>query len=174
MTTENGSSPTPAAAPEKPTPVPRPTPAPKPKPGGSKPKPGAKPMKPAGAPKPAAAPRKAGRPKPGSAPGKPKASAGAGKVDADRKLRQASLWLRHLADPTRCAILRILGTGPQDVGSIVAQLGGTQPAISHHLALLRHGEIVEPTRDGKFNRYALTPRGMQLREVIEKMAAVAS
>jgi len=35
----------------------------------------------------------------------------------------------------------------------------SQPATSHHLALLRHGGIIAPRRQGKNNSYALTDAG---------------
>ena len=41
-----------------------------------------------------------------------------------------------------------------------------QPAVSHHLALLRHGRLIEPRRMGKHNYYYLTDAGRELAEVV--------
>ena len=47
-----------------------------------------------------------------------------------------------------------------------AQLNQTQPAVSHHLALLRHGGIIIPRRQGKNNFYGLTEVGEDLVKLI--------
>ena len=43
----------------------------------------------------------------------------------------------------------------------------SQPAVSHHLALLRHGGIIAPRRQGKNNFYALTEAGDHLAQVVQ-------
>ena len=45
----------------------------------------------------------------------------------------------------------------------------SQPAVSHHLALLRHGGLIAPRRQGKNNYYALTEAGTQLMQVVRTM-----
>ena len=47
--------------------------------------------------------------------------------------------LRAITDPTRFRILLNLHAGARNVGEMAVELGGeiTQPALSHHLALLR-------------------------------------
>jgi ArsR family transcriptional regulator len=37
-------------------------------------------------------------------------------------------------------------------------LGQSQPAVSHHLALLRVAELIESRRDGKHNFYRVLPQ----------------
>ncbi|MHC5544149.1 ArsR/SmtB family transcription factor, partial [Singulisphaera rosea] len=46
-------------------------------------------------------------------------------------------------------------------------LNQSQPAVSHHLALLRHGGIIAPRRPGKNNYYALTSVGEELAKVVK-------
>jgi DNA-binding transcriptional ArsR family regulator len=41
--------------------------------------------------------------------------------------------------------------------------------VSHHLALLRHGRLIEPRRAGKHNFYALTDAGRQLAHVVNSV-----
>ena len=85
--------------------------------------------------------------------------------DADQRLQQAkraSILLKHLSDPTRLRVIAILSEGEQHVGALCAELNQSQPAVSHHLALLRHGGVISPRRDGKNNFYSLTRIGSEL------------
>ena len=43
----------------------------------------------------------------------------------------------------------------------------SQPAVSHHLALLRHGGIVDRRRQGKNNFYSLTDTGYRLSKIVK-------
>ena len=45
----------------------------------------------------------------------------------------------------------------------------SQPAVSHHLALLRHGSIIAPRRQGKNNFYGLTESGEELAKVVKAL-----
>jgi DNA-binding transcriptional ArsR family regulator len=77
--------------------------------------------------------------------------------------RKSSSLLKLISDPTRLAIVDILRDGEKHVGDLCERLGNmTQPAVSHHLALLRHGRVIEPRREGKHNFYALTDECGQL------------
>lgn len=77
--------------------------------------------------------------------------------------RKSSSLLKLISDPTRLAIVDILRDGEKHVGDLCERLGNmTQPAVSHHLALLRHGRVIEPRRQGKNNFYALTDECGQL------------
>ena len=49
------------------------------------------------------------------------------------------------------------------------QLSQSQPAVSHHLALLRHGGIIAPRRQGKNNFYGLTEIGEELSKVVDHL-----
>ena len=86
-----------------------------------------------------------------------------------RRTRRASMLLKHLSDPTRLQIVLMLDDGERHVGSLCEQLSQSQPAVSHHLALLRHGGIISPRRDGKNNYYHLTELGLELIHVAKTL-----
>lgn len=89
--------------------------------------------------------------------------------DLTQRLRHPVIWLKQVADATRAAIVILLADAPTHVGAICAALAMSQPAVSHHLALLRHGGIVEPTRDGKNNIYSLTKRGAKMGKHVQQL-----
>lgn len=84
--------------------------------------------------------------------------------------REVAALLRLAADPTRIAVLMLLArVESMSVTAIVDTLGGSQPAISHHLAIMRHSGMLDPTRDGKFNFYAATPAGRRLATAVKSL-----
>ena len=67
-----------------------------------------------------------------------------------------------LADETRLRILHYLLQEKEiNVRTFCQLLGQTQPAVSHHLALLRMAGLIECRRDGKHNFYHLVPQRIQ-------------
>ncbi len=61
-----------------------------------------------------------------------------------------------LSDETRLRILNYLGReGELHVTALCEKLGQSQPAVSHHLALLRVAGLIEARRDGKHNFYSI-------------------
>jgi len=61
-----------------------------------------------------------------------------------------------LSDETRLRILYSLSqTEELNVRSLCELLHLSQPAVSHHLGMLRNAGIVEPRRDGKHNFYRI-------------------
>ena len=80
--------------------------------------------------------------------------------------RAASL-LKQVSDPTRLQVITLLSEREHHVGGLSDQFNMTQPAISHHLALLRHGGIVERRRQGKNNFYTLTDTGYRLSKIVK-------
>lgn len=61
-----------------------------------------------------------------------------------------------LSDETRLRILMyLLREGELHVTALCERLGQSQPAVSHHLALLRVAGLIEPRRDGKHNYYSI-------------------
>ena len=83
-----------------------------------------------------------------------------------QQARRASILLKHVSDPTRLQVILILAEGERHVGALCDQLSQSQPAVSHHLALLRHGGIISPRRAGKNNFYSLTETGEELAKVV--------
>jgi DNA-binding transcriptional ArsR family regulator len=93
---------------------------------------------------------------------------------ADQRLKQAqraSILLKHVSDPTRLQVILLLAEGEQHVGALCEHLSQSQPAVSHHLALLRHGGIIAPRRQGKNNFYSLTEKGENLAKVVKNLIA---
>lgn len=79
--------------------------------------------------------------------------------------RIASL-LKHVSDPTRLQIVTLLSDREHHVGGLSDHFNMSQPALSHHLSLLRHGGIVERRRRGQKNFYSLTETGYRLSEIV--------
>ena len=83
------------------------------------------------------------------------------------QIRQAADLLKQVSDPTRLQVLMLLTEKERNVSELCSDLGTqSQPAVSHHLALLRHGRLIEPRRSGKHNYYYLTPAGRELAAVV--------
>jgi DNA-binding transcriptional ArsR family regulator len=90
--------------------------------------------------------------------------------DPGQRLKQAqraSILLKQVSDPTRLQVILMLAEGEKHVGGLCDQLSQSQPAVSHHLALLRHGGIIAPRRQGKNNFYGLTETGEELANVVK-------
>src|SRR5262249_41016852 len=61
-----------------------------------------------------------------------------------------------LSDETRLRVLMYLAReGELHVTALCDNLGQSQPAVSHHLALLRVAGLIEARRDGKHNYYSV-------------------
>ena len=65
------------------------------------------------------------------------------------EMRDLASGFGLLSDATRLGILKMLATGPKNVTSLCDGLGRRQPAVSHHLGLLRMGRLVVATRKGR-------------------------
>jgi DNA-binding transcriptional ArsR family regulator len=83
------------------------------------------------------------------------------------EIRRVADLLKQVSDPTRLQVLMLLSEKERNVSELCADLGTqSQPAVSHHLALLRHGRLIEPRRSGKHNFYGLTDAGRELSQVV--------
>src|SRR5262245_13197686 len=94
------------------------------------------------------------------------------KKGADQRLKQAqraAILLKQVSDPTRLQVILMLSEGEKHVGALCEELNQSQPAVSHHLALLRHGSIIAPRRQGKNNFYGLTEAGEELAMVVKSL-----
>ncbi len=86
------------------------------------------------------------------------------------EIRRVAELLKQVSDPTRLQVLILLNEKERNVTELCSDLGTqSQPAVSHHLALLRHGRLIEPRRSGKHNFYALTEAGRQLAHVVNSV-----
>jgi DNA-binding transcriptional ArsR family regulator len=88
-----------------------------------------------------------------------------------KQAQRAATLLKQVSDPTRLQIILMLSEGEKHVGALGEHLNQSQPAVSHHLALLRHGGIIAPRRQGKNNFYALTDTGEELARVVKTVIA---
>ncbi len=86
-----------------------------------------------------------------------------------KRAQRAANLLKQVSDPTRLQVITMLSEGERHVGSLCADLGHSQPAVSHHLALLRHGGIIIPRRQGKNNFYSLTETGERLAGIVKDL-----
>jgi DNA-binding transcriptional ArsR family regulator len=84
-----------------------------------------------------------------------------------KQAQQAANLLKMVSDPTRLQIVLMLAEGERHVGALGETVNQSPPATSHHLALLRHGSIISPRRQGKNNFYALTEAGEQLARIVK-------
>src|SRR4051794_7115075 len=86
-----------------------------------------------------------------------------------KTIQRAASLLKQVSDPTRLQVISMLSEGERHVGGLCDQFDVSQPALSHHLALLRHGGIVDRRRQGKNNFYCLTDTGYRLSEIVKSM-----
>ncbi len=68
-----------------------------------------------------------------------------------------------IADPTRRALLDLLGEGERSVKGLAAPFAMTRPAVSQHLRVLRRAGLVTERKVGRERHYRL--RAAPLREV---------
>ena len=81
---------------------------------------------------------------------------------ADDLTKDLVKLFKLLSDETRLRILFFLTQQEEiNVRTLCELLGQSQPAVSHHLALLRVAGLIEPRRDGKHNYYRLLPKRFQ-------------
>jgi ArsR family transcriptional regulator len=75
---------------------------------------------------------------------------------SDTMVKELSQVLKLLADQTRLRILMYLAdAGELNVTELCERLGQSQPAVSHHLALMRTAGLIGLRRDGKHNYYSV-------------------
>lgn len=77
---------------------------------------------------------------------------------SDQSIRELAQVFKLLSDETRLRILFFLAlseNGELHVTELCQRLGQSQPAVSHHLALLRVSGLIEARREGKHNFYSV-------------------
>jgi ArsR family transcriptional regulator, zinc-responsive transcriptional repressor len=84
-----------------------------------------------------------------------------------KQIQRAAILLKQVSDPTRLQVITLLSERERHVGGLCERLIQSQPAVSHHLALLRHGGIIDRRRQGKNNFYSLTDTGEQLSKIVK-------
>ena len=86
-----------------------------------------------------------------------------------KTMQRAAILLKQVSDPTRLQVVTLLNEEERHVGGLCDQFNLSQPAVSHHLALLRLGGIVDRRRQGKNNFYSLTDTGYRLSNICKGM-----
>ena len=74
----------------------------------------------------------------------------------DGELQSVAFLAKSLSDENRLRILLCLSQGKKAVGSIVEELGLSQPLVSHHLKELKRTLLVTIERSGPFIYYELS------------------
>jgi DNA-binding transcriptional ArsR family regulator len=88
-------------------------------------------------------------------------------LPAEDDINALSAKFGMVSDSSRLKIILILGQTERNVTELCDDLKSqSQPAVSHHLALLRHSRLVQPRREGKHNYYELTDEGHELLDAI--------
>ncbi len=85
-------------------------------------------------------------------------------------IHRAATLLKQVSDPTRLQVISLLSEGERHVGGLCSQFNLSQPAVSSHLAFLRHGGIVDRRRQGKKNFYSLTETGFRLSDIVKSVS----
>ena len=75
---------------------------------------------------------------------------------SEQAVRDLAQVFKLLSDETRLRILLYLAqSGELHVTDLCSKLEQSQPAVSHHLALLRVSSLIESRREGKHNFYSV-------------------
>jgi len=77
---------------------------------------------------------------------------------SEQAIRELAQVFKLLSDETRLRILFYLALSENrelHVTDLCNRLGQSQPAVSHHLALLRVSGLIESRREGKHNYYSV-------------------
>lgn len=74
---------------------------------------------------------------------------------------RASRMLAAAGDPSRLALLELLGDRERCVSDLAALTGDSMPAVSQRLRVLRGERLVTSRRDGKHVRYRLADQHIQ-------------
>lgn len=69
---------------------------------------------------------------------------------------------KAIADPTRRAIIGLLGEERASVSELQGRFAISQPAISQHLRVLREAGLVSERREGRRRIYALNAEPLEL------------
>ncbi|GMO59146.1 MAG: metalloregulator ArsR/SmtB family transcription factor [Treponemataceae bacterium] len=82
-------------------------------------------------------------------------------LSSDKLLLRASELFKALDDPTRLKIINALLLNKMCVCDIAALMNMSQPAVSHHLKMLKQAHLVRFEREGKVVYYSLDDEHVQ-------------
>lgn len=94
---------------------------------------------------------------------------------SDKMIELIARRFRMLGEPSRIRILQQLQAGEKTVNELVSALGGNQPNVSKHLALLHDSGLVGRRREGTSVVYAISdPMVFRLCDLVCKNEAQKS
>lgn len=70
-------------------------------------------------------------------------------------MKNALKYLKIMADEARLKIIMMLSRQDMCVCDIMNSLGMSQPAVSHHLRILKKGGLIRDEKDGRWIFYSL-------------------
>ncbi len=65
-----------------------------------------------------------------------------------------------LADPTRRAIVRVLGRGPESVSALAAPFAMALPSFMKHLSVLERSGVIRSNKVGRVRTCSLVPKAL--------------
>lgn len=89
-----------------------------------------------------------------------------------RSEAELDLIFHALADSTRRGILRTLADGKRTVGELANPYEMSLAAVSKHIKVLRHADLVKQTRDGRLQQCEFNPA--PIKQAAETLAHLAS
>ena len=75
-------------------------------------------------------------------------------------MRKLAEFFKALGDETRLKIIHMLSEKEMCVCEVIDQLDLSQPAISHHLKILRQAGLVKDSKEGKWVFYSLNEEAL--------------
>ena len=85
-----------------------------------------------------------------------------GEMTDDGHLFKIAELFKAMDDPTRLKIINAIMLSEMCVCDIAALLNMNQPAISHHLKVLRQAQLIKYRREGKIVYYSLDDEHVEL------------
>jgi len=76
-------------------------------------------------------------------------------VKTQKQMKKIAEFYKALGDESRLKIIQMLTEQEMCVCEIIVRLNMSQPAVSHHLKILRQAGLVKDSRDGKWIYYSL-------------------
>lgn len=89
-------------------------------------------------------------------------------------MKKIAEFYKALGDENRLKIIQMLSGHEMCVCEIIDKLDMSQPAISHHLKILRQAGLVKDSREGKWIYYSLNDSVFQDVFVAEEMEVISS
>jgi ArsR family transcriptional regulator, zinc-responsive transcriptional repressor len=93
-------------------------------------------------------------------------------VLSDENFQTAAFLAKSLSDENRFRILFCVSNGKKSVGTIMEELGLSQPFASHHLKELKRSLLVNLRREGPFIYYTLSD--LRILDVLHILQTVAT